>query len=410
MSAPGTPRRPTSARPPVSGARAVALIADREIRTRLRTRAFLISNAVVLVVIVAAIIIAAVVTGGSSASKVGLVGGARSLSAPVTAAAGALGTAVTVTDVADEQAARDAVSAGHLDVALLAGPDGGVTAITMDHVATGLRTVLDTAVAHQAQDAALTGAGVDPATIRAATARAVVTVDALNPKDPVDRQRLALAYVAVILLYVQLLANGVAVATGVVEEKTSRVVELLLSTVKPLHLLVGKVLGIGAVGLVQLAAYGVVGIAAGLGSGLLTITGTAVLVFVSTLGWFVLGFAFFAVLYAAAGAMVSRQEEIGSTTTPITILVLAMFFLAQFTVQNPTSSVSSIMSWIPPFSAILMPLRIAAGVTGPVQVVGTVVLMLAVTSALAVGASAIYRRSILRSGTRVSWKQALGRA
>ena len=410
MSAPGSLRRPTSARPPVSGARAVALIADREIRTRLRTKAFLLSNAVVLVVIVAAIIIASVVTSGSSASKVGLVGGAGSLSAPVTAAAGALGTAVTVTEVADEQAAREAVSAGRLDVALLGRPDGGVTAITTDQVSTGLRTVLDTAVARQAQDAALTGAGVDPATIRAATARAVVTVDALNPKDPVDRQRLALAYVAVILLYVQLLANGLAVATGVVEEKTSRVVEVLLSTVKPLHLLAGKVLGIGAVGLVQLAAYGLVGIAAGLGSGLLTITGTAVLVFVSTLGWFVLGFAFFAVLYAAAGAMVSRQEEIGSTTTPLTIVVLAMFFLAQLTVQNPTSSLSAIMSWIPPFSAILMPLRIAAGVTGPVQVVGTVVLMLAVTSALAVGASAIYRRSILRSGTRVSWKQAFGRA
>lgn len=115
-------------------------------------------------------------------------------------------------------------------------------------------------------------------------------------------------------------------------------------------------------------------------------------------------------LYAAAGAMVSRQEEIGSTTTPLTIVVLAMFFLAQLTVQNPTGSLSAIMSWIPPFSAILMPLRIAAGVAGPVQVVGTVVLMLAVTSALAVGASAIYRRSILRSGTRVSWRQALGRA
>lgn len=288
MSAPSSPRPGTSSRPPVSGARAVALIADREIRTRLRTRAFLLSNAVVLVVIVAAIIIVSVVTGGSSASKVGLVGDARSLSAPVRVAAGALGTAVTVSEVADEQAARDAVSAGHLDVALLAGPDGGVTAITTDQVATGLRTVLDTAVARQAQDAALTSAGVNPATIRAATARAVVTVDALDPQNPVDRQRLALAYVAVILLYVQLLANGVAVATGVVEEKTSRVVEVLLSTVKPLHLLGGKVLGIGAVGLVQLAAYGVVGIAAGLGSGLLTITGTAVLVFVSTLGWFVL--------------------------------------------------------------------------------------------------------------------------
>jgi ABC-2 type transport system permease protein len=410
MSTPSTTRPPTGARPPVSAVRAVHLIAGREVRTRLRTKAFLISNAVILVVIAAAIILVSVFTGGSDAQKVGLVGGASSLSSSVTAAAGALGTPVEVSDVADEQAARAAVSAGGLDVALVAGADGGVTAITEDDVGAGLRTVLDAAVAQRARDTALTAAGVDPAQLRAATAGAVVTVDAISPKPPVDGQRLALAYAAVALLYVQLLANGIAVATGVVEEKTSRVVELLLSTVKPLHLLVGKVLGIGLVGLVQLAAYGVVALTAALGTGLLTVTGTAVVVFVSTLAWFVLGFAFFAVLYAAAGAMVSRQEEIGSTTTPLTILVVAMFFVAQSTVQNPTGTISSVMSWIPPFSAILMPLRIAAGVASPLQVVGTVLLMVAVTSALAVGASAIYRRSILLSGARVGWRQALGRS
>jgi ABC-2 type transport system permease protein len=401
---------PTGARPPVSAARAVQLIAGREVRTRLRTKAFLISNAVILVAIAAAIIGISVFTSGSDAPKVGLVGSASALSPSVTAAAGALGTAVTVSEVADEQAARAAVSAGDLDVALVAGQGGGVTAITKNEVDAGLRTVLDAAVSLRAQDAALTAAGVDPARLRAATAGAVVTVDAISPKPPVDGQRLALAYAAVVLLYIQLLSNGIAVATGVVEEKTSRVVELLLSTVKPLQLLVGKVLGIGVVGLVQLAAYGVVGLSAALGTGLLTVTGTAVVVFVSTLAWFVLGFAFFAVLYAAAGAMVSRQEEIGSTTTPLTILVVAMFFVAQSTVQNPTGTISSVMSWIPPFSAILMPLRIAAGVASPVQVVGTVLLTVAVTSALAVGASAIYRRSILLSGARVGWKQALGRS
>lgn len=112
----------------------------------------------------------------------------------------------------------------------------------------------------------------------------------------------------------QILLFGMYVAMGVVEEKSSRVVELLLSTLRPLQLLWGKIIGIGAVGLLQLAAYGVVGVGAALATDTLTITGTALGVFASTLGWFVLGFAFFAVLYAAAGSMVSRQEDVNSTS------------------------------------------------------------------------------------------------
>ena len=247
------------------------------------------------------------------------------------------------------------------------------------------------------------------ARLTAATSGAVVTVVALDPPDPDRDQRLGLAFVSVLLLYFQLLATGLAVATGVVEEKTSRVVEVLLSTVKPLHLLVGKVVGIGVVGLVQLLAYGVVGLGAALLTGTVTITGTAVAVVAATLGWFVLGYAFFAVLYAAAASLVSRQEEVGGVTAPLTVLVIGMFLLAQGTAQDPSGTVSSVASWVPPFSAILMPLRIAAGVAGPAQVVGTVVLMAVVTAGLAVASASVYRRSVLRSGTRVPWREALRR-
>jgi len=395
---------------PLSAARAVRLIAAREITTRVRTKSFLISNAVLLVVIVGAVVAASVFGGGTSAPpKVGLVGEAGALSQVLERTGAALGTPVRPVALGDEQAARAQVAAGDLDVALVTGPRGGYTALADKGVPAPLRTVLDAAVAQLAVDSAVRSQGVDPALLARATAGAVVTVDALNPARPADGQRLALAYVSVLLLYFQLLVFGLAVATGVVEEKTSRVVELLLSTVKPLHLLAGKVVGIGFIGGLQLAAYGVVGLAAALGTGLLTLTGTALAVFAGTLGWFVLGYAFFAVLYAAAGSMVSRQEEVASTTTPLTVLVIAMFFLAQTSVRDPSGTLASVMSWIPPFSAILMPLRIAAGVASAVQVVGTVLLMAAVTAALAVVASRIYQRSVLRSGTRVRWKEALGR-
>jgi ABC-2 type transport system permease protein len=210
-----------------------------------------------------------------------------------------------------------------------------------------------------------------------------------------------------LLMFYQILMFGLYVAMGVVEEKSSRVVEVLLATIKPLHLLWGKVLGIGAVGLAQLAAYGLVGLGAGIGTGLLTVTATALGVFASVLGWFILGFAFFAVLYAAAGSMVSRQEDVNSTATPITMLVLTGYVLAQVTLADPHGTVAAVMSWIPPFSSMLMPLRIAAGTTNPVQIVGSAVLMVLATAALALVAARIYEGSVLRTGKRVSWSDAL---
>jgi ABC-2 type transport system permease protein len=210
-----------------------------------------------------------------------------------------------------------------------------------------------------------------------------------------------------ILMFFQILMFGLYVAVGVVEEKSSRVVEVLLATIKPLHLLWGKVLGIGAVGLLQLAAYGVVGLAAGMATGLVTVTGLAVGVFASVLFWFILGFAFFAVSYAAAGSLVSRQEDVNSAATPITALVTVGYVLAQVTLAEPRGTVASVMSWVPPFSAMLMPRRIASGTSSLVQIFGSALLMLVVTAAFARVAARIYERSVLRTGSRVSWRDAL---
>lgn len=391
-------------------ARAVRLVAEREVRTQIVSKAFLISNGLILAVIVGGIVVASILTGRSDEpAEVGLVGDAPALSQTLVASGEALGTEVRVMPVGDESTARSQVSAGRLEVALVGRPGGGYTAIVDKRLPAALRPVLDVAIRQVGADAALRTRGVDPAGVAAEVDRASVTVRPLNPPDPDSDQRTGLAYFSVLLLYAQLLVNGIAVASGVVEEKTSRVVELLLSTIRPLQLLTGKIVGIGLIGLAQLAAYALTALVAGAVTGLITVTGAAVTAFVGTLGWFVLGFAFFAVLYAAAASLVTRQEEVASATAPLTVLVLAMFFVAQGSVQDPDGTLSSAMSWIPPFSAILMPLRIASGVTGPVQVVGTVVLMVVVTLGLAVVAARVYERSVLRTGTRVSWQEALGR-
>ncbi|RVW03068.1 ABC transporter permease [Rhodococcus xishaensis] len=390
--------------------RAIALVARREFVTQVQKKSFLISNAVVLLVIIGGIVAASVLSGtdDESSSKVGIVGD-QSLSEALVAAGDAVGNPVEVTEVGDEQAARRQVENGHLDVALLPGADGAVTAITKSQIDAPLRIVLDGAVAAQAQTEALATQGVDASQLAQDTSSAAVIVDAIDPPDPERGQRIALSMAVVVLLYMQILAFGMYVAMGVVEEKSSRVVELLLSTLRPLQLLWGKVIGIGAVGLAQLTVYGVVGVSAGTSTGVLTLGGTAWGTLVGTLGWFVLGFAFFAVLYAAAGSMVSRQEDVNSTAMPLTILVMGMFFAAFFSSQDPEGTLSNVLSWIPPFSAILMPLRIAAGVATPTQVVTTVALMLVVTVAMSAVAARIYQRSILRMGKTVSWREALAR-
>ncbi|AOW93355.1 ABC transporter permease [Rhodococcus sp. WMMA185] len=394
---------------PLHPARAIGLVARREFLTQVSKKSFVISNVIILLAIVGGILVHSIFSGSDDQpATIGLVGD-QSIASTLVATGDAVGTPVDVTETPDEHAARDRVEAGNLDIALIPGTDGSYTAVTESDINSGLRTVIDVAVAQQAEIAALSAQGVDPAQLAEATGKASVTVDALDPPDPEQGQRVALSVAVVVLLYMQIMMFGMYVAMGVVEEKSSRVVELLLSTLRPLQLLWGKVIGIGAVGLVQLAAYGVAGVSAGLATGVLTLTGTAFGVLASTLGWFVLGFAFFAVLYAAAGSMVSRQEDVNSTASPLVVLIVIMFFSAFSSVSNPDGTLSNVLSWIPPFSAILMPLRIASGVASPTQVVATIALMLVVTAGLSVLAAKIYQRSILRIGKVVSWKEALGR-
>ncbi|MBY4013715.1 ABC transporter permease [Rhodococcus fascians] len=390
---------------------AVSLIAKREFTVQVMKKSFVISNVIILAVIVGGIIAFSIFSGSDDEERdvIG-VAGDQSIAAVLEATGDAVGSPVEVRDVADAAAARSGVESGDLDVALVPdGTAGAYTAVTESELTGTLRALVEGSVATQATNAALAQQGVDQNELGAATSAATVTVDAIDPPDPEAGQRTALALSAVFLLYAQIIGFGMYVAMGVVEEKSSRVVELLLSTVRPLQLLWGKILGIGAVGILQLALYGIAGVGAGLGTGVLTVTGAAVSVFAATLAWFILGFAFFAVLYAAGGSMVSRQEDVNSTTMPLLILIMAMFFAAFYSVSDPESTLANTLSWIPPFSAIMMPLRIAAGVTSPVQIVGSAVLMVITTAILAMGAAKIYQRSILRIGKTVSWKEAFAR-
>ncbi|MCZ4076634.1 ABC transporter permease [Rhodococcus sp. H36-A4] len=393
----------------LTSTRAVRLIAKREFAVQVMKKSFVISNIIILAAIVGGIIAFSIFSGGDDDRDVIGVVGDQSIAAVLQATGDAVGNPVEVRELSDAAAARSGVESGDVAVALVPENAGAYTAITDSELTGTLRAIIESSVQSQATDIALEAQGADRAALNAATTSATVTVDAIDPPDPEAGQRTALALSAVFILYAQIIGFGMYVAMGVVEEKSSRVVELLLSTVRPLQLLWGKIIGIGAVGILQLALYGIAGVGTGLATGVLTVTGAAISVFAGTLGWFILGFAFFAVLYAAGGSMVSRQEDVNSTTMPLLLLIMAMFFSAFYSVGDPESTLSSVLSWIPPFSAVMMPLRIAAGVAPVYQIVGTALIMLATTAALAVVAAKIYQRSILRIGKTVTWKEAFAR-
>ncbi|RBO94461.1 ABC transporter permease [Nocardia puris] len=395
--------------PDTAWLRAVRLIARRELLAQTRTKAFRLGLAITAVGIVAAAVIYSLFLrdDGQPAFDVAAAGVDAAVVTPLAGAGKAAGLELTVTDGLTAEEARARVTDGDADAALLPGDGDGVVAVVEDDLDPALGSVLTGVVRGVALERALAARGADSAAVAAAMTGATVTVEAAEPVDPQRGEKVGMAWFVLILLLISVLGFGVYVAMGVVEEKSNRVVELLLSTARPLQLLWGKVLGIGAAALIQVVVLSVVGAAAGSAAGLITLSGTAAVVIAGALVWFVLGYLLFALVYAAAGALVSRQEEVQGVTTPVMLIVMVCYFVSIFAIGSPDNPLSVIAAWIPPFSAFVMPVRTAAGDVAPWEIAGSLALMVAACAAVAWLAARIYSRSVLHTGSRVPWKQAL---
>jgi ABC-2 type transport system permease protein len=193
----------------------------------------------------------------------------------------------------------------------------------------------------------------------------------------------------------------------VVEEKATRVVEVLLATVRPVQLLAGKVIGIGLVGLLQLLLIGAIGLALAVALGTITLPAGALGTIGIVLLWFVLGYAFYASLFAVAGAVVSRQEELQNSTTPLTLVLVASFFVAITSAfGSSTTPLAMVCTYLPMTAPLIVPLRIATGDITAWQVGLTLAIMLASTVVVVLLASRVYAGAILRTGARVKLKDA----
>ena len=382
------------------------LIARREFITRVRSRFFLIGTVLFAALLAGYIVLQAVVIGRATTTvKVGFSGDAQVLAQPLKAAAAPEKVDVEIHLLSDAEDGQAQVSSGKLDAAV-SGDAAAPAVAVKDQLNPTVEATLGALVKQVALNRALTAAGANPAEIQAKVAAAGIQLKLLDPNAAERTQRAVVGIFVVALLYVSLVLYGQFVAQGVVEEKANRIIEILLSTVRPRQLLFGKVLGIGLVGLVQLTVLGIVALVTVSRYQVVSIPDVGLAAVLGGLMWYVLGFIFYALIFAAAGSMVSRQEEIGSVTGPLSMLVVGTYLVFFWVVANPDRPLAVLLSILPPFSLVIMPGRMATGDAVAWQVVLAVALAVAAIAGLLVLAARIYSNSVLRIGSRVKLAQA----
>lgn len=351
------------------------LVAEREIGARLRSKAFVISTAILLAAVLAGVIVSGVLSGHTSSdTKVAAVGKA---STKLHAIDG-----IDPQSVGDRAQAVKLINSGDVDAAVI--PDSSSP--------TKMKVIAD----DDRPDSLIKKLSVPP------------KVEVLHPRETSDALRYlaGVGFGAVFLM--SAMTFGSTIAQSVVEEKQTRIVEILVSAIRTRVLLAGKVVGnsllaFGQVALI--AASAVVGYAIMGKTDLLASLGGPIAWFVL---FFVVGFVLLAGMFAAAASLVSRQEEIQSTVMPVTMLVMIPYFLVIFFNDNDT--VLTIMSYVPFSAAVGMPMRILLGTASSWEPPLAMLILLASTVAILGVATRMYSNALLQTGGRVSYRRALQQA
>ena len=384
----------------------VRLVAGREIRERGGSRSFKVSTGVILLVVVALIVVPTFFsTDEPTEWELGVIGPTPAgFEAALDLAAASQGADVTIVHLPDDADPDEAAT--DVDAVLVDGSD----LVAEDTPPDGLTAAVSVAAGQSRLLERLAEAGLEPD--EAAEALDVTPVEVRTTEDAEDTTASEpVAFLGVVALMIAIQGYGAWVLTGVLEEKSNRVVELIVAAMPARALLAGKVLGIGLLGLGQMLLTAVVGLGVAAAVDVVDVPLDLLPALLSVLVWFVLGFAFYAVGYAAAGSLVNRQEDAQSAAGPLTYLVLAAYFIALIVVTpDPESTAARIVSFIPPIAPMAMPPRITQGAAEPWEIVGSVVVMLVGTWLMVRLAGRIYEQSLLRSGARIKLLAAIREA
>jgi ABC-2 type transport system permease protein len=377
------------------------LVARREIRLRAKTRVFVVTTAILLIAVALAVALPAILSAkNNKPDRIGVVGDTTAISSIVTEAGRLSGGQAVAVPQPSLAAAEAALRSGDLSAVLvpnseiivkevpLAGVTGSVASLAQ---LAGLSKLIQTV----------------PGAASAVAHGVTLPVRGLEaPKTSLSARLTGLF--TVIIVWILISVYGSQIALGIGEEKSSRVVEVLLSAVRPVQLLIGKVLGIGVLALSQAAGMLVVFIIAGFASGSSLVHGATLGVVIAGGVFIVLGYAFYCTAFAAAGSLVSRQSDVNSTILPVQLPLIIAYALSYTVVYaNGASTFYHVLGFLPPTAPIAMPVLYAAGDVPVWQVAVAAVLTAVGTVWMARIAVRIYSNSILKTGPRISFRQAI---
>jgi ABC-2 type transport system permease protein len=395
----------------MNGLRQGWLVASRELRERGRSRSFLVSVVLMLVAVAGAIVLPALLDTGPGTKDVGVTGAAPAgLVSALRIQGDSVDTTIRIERYDTLTAGEAAVRNGSLDVLVVDArqlewpkrADEQLKAIVTGAIQ--LVTVQERAAA----------AGISPDDLRgilAPTPVSNVELGQTTGRSPGDENA---AFIMSMLLFGAISTFAAMVLSGVVEEKSSRTVEVLLARMPARALLAGKIVGIGLLGLVQMTALAMVALVAGVLVDSVDIPAVHGDVLAWAVVWFLLGYALFATLFGTLGALASRAEDASSVTGPVTILLVLSFMVSFATFGSIDTTWARLVSWFPITAPLAMPFRVAMGAATWWDPVVAVVLTVASIAGLVALGGRVYTRAILHTGATLTmgdaWRDTTDRA
>ena len=386
--------------------RSIWLVARREILERGRSRGFILSVLFTTLIVVGSFVLPAIIFGGPDVAKIGVVQPAPpTLESTISTVASGVDRQIEFRPYPDLESARSALQAGELAAVIdvpadLSGPGQVLYKEEPDQF---LQSIVGSAVVALRSQELLSG--IDPSAL--AAAREPPQAVALDPQSDADRARFVFANIGAVLVLVGIFSFGFTVLTGVVEEKQSRVVEVVLSTVRPRDLLMGKVLGIGILGLFQLAVFLLAAAIAAKVTDRFVLPETTPTAIAMLAVWFILGYTLYSTALGFLGALASRMEEASNASTPVTMVAMLSYFVAIFAVlADPNGTVATVATFIPPMAPFVVPLRSAFDAIPPWQLAASIVLTLAFIYVLFTIGARVYAGAVLQTAGRIKLRDA----
>jgi ABC-2 type transport system permease protein len=383
-------------------------VAKREILERGRSRGFIFSVLFTTALVVGSIIVPTLLSGGDRPTQVGVIQPApAALDAAIQQSATAFDRKVETRALADAAAGDAALEAGDVEATVqvpadLSGP--GVIRVK-DRPDEALAQLLSTAVIGLRTQTVIVQSNVDQTAL--ASAQQPPAKSAIHPQTDADQAKFIVANIGAVLILVGIFSFGFTVLTGVVEEKQSRVVEVVLSTVRPRDLLMGKVLGIGVLGLVQLVVFVIAAfVAASLTTSLALPTTTPAAIALLAL-WFILGYTLYSTALGCLGALATRTEEASNASTPVTMVAMISYFVAILGVlRDPSGLIATVATYVPVSAPFVVPLRAAFDAISPAEIAISVAITVVAIWALFTIGGRVYAGAVLQTAGRMKLRDA----